>query len=297
MSVATAETDARRSPSGFALPAVFVFLWATGFIGGKVGLAYAGPFTFLLLRFVIVVALLGVIALLTRAPWPERRAIGPLAVAGVLVHAGYLGGVFEAVSHGVEAGVASLVAGLQPVLAAALARPLLGERVSRRQWIGMLVGLAGVALVMGKKLNLGLGSPEGMGFAVLSMVSITLGALWQKRFCAEMDLRTGSVVQFAAAALVAAPLAWGEGFRVSVTTPFLLSLAWMCVVLSIGAVTAMFVLIRRGAAEVASLFFLVPPTTAAIAYVWFGETLDPLSLGGAALVVAAVALASSRPAP
>ena len=185
-----------------ALPAVFVFLWSTGFIAGKYGMPHAGPFTFLSIRYVVVIVLMTGLALVTGAPWPKRSEILPIAVSGLFVHAGYLGGVFAALSFGVEAGVAALVAGLQPVLTGALAGPLLGETVTRRQWLGLGIGLAGVALVVRTKLGLGLGTPIGMGFSIFAMASITIGTLMQKRSCAFMDLRSGSVVQFLASAVV-----------------------------------------------------------------------------------------------
>ncbi len=278
------------------LPAVFVFLWSTGFVAGKYGMPHAGPFTFLALRYLFVIVLLTGVALAMGAPWPKRREIGPIALSGLFVHAGYLGGVFAALSVGVEAGVISLVAGLQPVLTAALAGPLLGEIVTRRQWVGLVMGLAGVTLVVWTKLGLGLGTPLGMGFAIFAMISITAGTLLQKRYGSVMDLRTGSVIQFVASAIVTLPIAiFVEGFRVEWTVDFMMALAWLCLVLSIGAITAMYVLIRRGAAsEVASLFFLVPPTTAVIAWLMFHETLDTLSLCGMALVVMAVALVTYK---
>ncbi len=278
------------------LPAVFVFLWSTGFVAGKYGMPHTGPFTFLAIRYLVVIVLLSVVAAAMGAPWPSRKQILPIALSGLLVHAGYLGGVFAALSVGVEAGVISLVVGLQPVLTAALAGPLLGEIVTRRQWVGLAMGLAGVALVVRTKLGLGLGTPLGMGFSIFAMFAITAGTLIQKRYCAFMDLRTGSVVQFVASAIVTLPIAiFIEGFRVDWTMDFLLALAWLCLVLSIGAISAMYVLIRRGAAaEVASLFFLVPPTTAVIAWVMFHETLDALSLGGMALVVLAVAMVTYK---
>lgn len=274
------------------LPGTFVVLWSTGFVFGKLGMPSTKPFTFLEIRYLVVIALLSVIALVTHAPWPKRREVWRIAVAGLFVHAGYLGGVFAALSFGVEAGVAALVAGLQPVLTAALAGPLLGEHVTTRQWFGLALGFAGVVLVVETKLSLGLGTPVGMAFSAFAMLSITAGTLWQKRFCGAMDLRTGSIVQFTASALVTAPIAiFVEGFQVRWTPNFILALAWLCLVLSIGAITAMFVLIRRGkAAEVASLFFLVPPTTALIAWAMFGEVLDPLSFVGMAMVVTAVAM-------
>jgi drug/metabolite transporter (DMT)-like permease len=285
-----------RAVTRLILPTVFVLLWSTGFVFAKLGLPYVGPFTFLEIRYVVVISLLTLLSLATSAPWPTRDKILPISIGGLLVHAGYLGGVFAAISVGVEAGVAALVAGLQPVLTAALAGPLLGEKVSPLQWLGLAIGFAGVILVVHTKLGLGLGTPLGMGLSAFAMFSITAGTLWQKRFCGGMDLRTGSVVQFAASAVVTLPLAWGlEGLRVDWTPNLVIALAWLCLVLSIGAITAMFVLIRRGkASEVSSLFFLVPPTTAVIAWVMFHETLEPLSFVGMALVVFAVAMVTWR---
>ena len=274
------------------MPPVFVFLWATGFIAAKFGLPYAGPFTMLTLRFGIVVVLMTGLALLMRAPWPSRSQWLPIALTGLFVHGGYLGGVFAALETGVEAGVISLVAGLQPVLTGALAGPLLGETVTRRQWFGLALGLAGVVLVVRTKLELGLGTPLGMTFAMICMASITSGTLAQKKFCGGMDLRTGSVIQFIASFLLVLPIGWWlEGLAVTPSLTLAMSMIWLCVVLSIGAVTLMFILIRRGAAaEVASLFFLVPPTTAALGWLAFGERFDAFSLVGMVMVVFAVAL-------
>ncbi len=279
------------------LQALFVLFWSTGFIAGKYGLPYAGPFTFLLIRFLIVIALLGVLALAAGAPWPRGAELRNIAIGGVFVHAGYLGATFAALSVGVEAGVSALMAGLQPLLTAFLAGPFLGERVTARQWTGLLIGFAGVALVVNTKLAQGLGTPAGMGFAFLSAVFMTTGTLWQKRFGGRMDLRTGSVVQFAASAVVMAPLAiFLEGWRVEWTPQFLGALAWLCVVLSVGTISLLFVIIRRGATvEVASLFFLVPPTTAVMGCVLFGESLNGPMLAGVALVAFAIAMVTWKP--
>ncbi len=293
-----ASTRAWRGAVSLMLPGVFVLLWSTGFVFAKLGLPFIGPFTFLEIRYVIVAALLTLLSLATSAPWPKRDQILPISIGGLLVHAGYLGGVFAAISGGVEAGVAALVAGLQPVLTAALAGPFLGERVSPRQWLGLALGFCGVMLVVHTKLGMGLGTPWGMALSAFAMASITAGTLWQKRYCGGMDLRTGSVVQFAASALVTLPLAIGlEGMRVEWAPNLIFALAWLCLVLSIGAITAMFILIRRGkASEVSSLFFLVPPTTAVIAWFMFHEKLEPLSIAGMALVMAAVAMVTWKPA-
>jgi drug/metabolite transporter (DMT)-like permease len=275
-----------------AMPGLFVFLWSTGFIAAKYGMDYAGPFTLLGLRFLIVVVLMTGLAVAMRAPWPARSQWLPIAITGIFVHAGYLGGVFGALHLGVEAGIIALIAGLQPVLTGALAGPLLGERVSARQWAGLALGLAGVVLVVRTKLALGLGTPIGMVFAIICMLSITTGTLTQKKFCADMDLRTGSVIQFVASAVVIVPIAyWLEGMVITPSWTLVASLLWLCLVLSIGAVSLMFILIRSGAAaEVVSLFFLVPPTTAILGWLAFSEKLDLISLIGMAMVVAAVAM-------
>lgn len=281
-----------------AMPAVFVLLWSSGFIGAKYGLPYAEPLTFLLLRFVLVAVLLMVFSFATKAPWPRSGTeIGHIAVAGLLVHAGYLAGVFCAIHQGVSAGVIALIAGLQPVLTAAAASPLLGEQVSGRQWFGFALGLIGVALVVSGKLALGAGSLFGYALALVALLCITAGTLYQKRFCSGMDLRTGAVVQFAASAalmLVLAPLL--ETMQIRWSREFILALAWLVCVLSLGAITLLFMLIRRGAASrVSSLFYLVPPVTALMAYIAFDERLSPSGAAGMVVTVTGVALVLRRP--
>jgi drug/metabolite transporter (DMT)-like permease len=279
-------------------PALFVFLWSTGFIAAKLGVPYAGPLTFLALRFAIAAAFLVPVAIVTRAPWPRRRAeLIHYAVAGCLVHAIYLGGVFVGLSAGVEAGIAALIVSLQPLLVAALAGLVIGERVGPLQWLGLVLGIAGVVLILTRKLGHGLGDTLGAASCVVALLGITLGTLYQKRYCSLMDLRTGNVVQFAAAGVVTAVLAFlFEDMQVRWSGEFLLALLWLVLVLSLGAIPLLYVLIRRGAASrVASLFFLVPPCTALIAWPVFGETLGPLEICGMALTAAGVALAS-RPA-
>jgi drug/metabolite transporter (DMT)-like permease len=280
-------------------PALFVFLWSTGFVGAKLGLPYAGPLTFLALRFVLAAALLVLLALATRAPWPHRGAeLGHYAVAGLLVHGVYLGGVFVGISLGVEAGVSALIVSVQPLLVAAFAGLVLGERVAPRQWLGLGLGLLGVVLILARKLGHGLGDALGVLSCLVALLGITVGTLYQKRHCAGMDLRTGNAVQFAAAGLATGVLALlFEDNRIAWSGEFVFALLWLVLVLSLGAISLFYVLIRRGAASrVVSLFFLVPPCTALIAWPLFGETLGPLALLGMALTVGGVALAS-RPTP
>jgi len=282
-------------PGGWVgwMPATFVFLWATGFIGAKYGLPYAQPATLLLLRFALVIALMLPLALALRAPWPASPAkVFHIAVAGVLLHGGYLGGVFTAIYTGMSAGLAALIVGLQPVLTALAAGPLLGERVTARQWLGLALGFGGVALVVAQRAGFGGLTGFSLAMAALALVSITIGTVYQKRFCGAFDLRSGAVIQFVAAGLVLAPFAAVfEHEPIRWSAELALALAWLVLVLSIGAISLLALLLRRGAAtRVASLFYLVPPVTATIAFVLFGETLGPLALAGFALAVIGVAI-------
>ena len=278
-----------------ATPIVFVALWATGFIGAKMGLPDAPPLKFLLWRVVVVIVLMTVVAFAGRAAWPRGIRIAHVAVAGVLLQAGYLGGVFVAISLGMTAGLAALIVGTQPILTAA-AGPLVGERVNPRQWTGLVLGFIGVAMVLWNKT----GAPQaGAGFgwqavacAVVALLSITLGTLYQKKYCGAQDLRTQSVVQFIAAGAVLLPLSLAFETRPVVWSGSLLfALGWLVIVLSLGATTLLLLLIRRGAATaVTSLMYLVPPVTALIAYALFDERLTIVALLGMAVTVVGVAL-------
>ena len=280
-----------------AMPALFVLLWSTGFLGAKLGLPYAEPFTFLGIRMLIASALLLALALATRAPWPANwPLVGRIALAGLLVHAGYLGGVFSAIRVGMSPGVVALLVGLQPLLTASLAGFLLGERVTARQWQGLALGLVGVTLVVGGKLTSGQFSVFGLSMAALALACITFGTLYQKRHCSGMDLRSGGVIQYAATALVLLLLAAGlETMQVQWTSTFIFALLWLVLVLSVGAVGLLYELIRRGeAARVASLFYLTPPTTAVLAWWLFDERLTWSAILGMLLVMLAVWRVNSR---
>lgn len=286
------------SPTQRLMPLLFVLLWSTGFIGAKFGLPYAEPLTFLSTRYVLVILLMTAIALAMRAPWPASpRAAFHIGVTGVLVHAVYLGGVFVAIHRGLPAGVTALVVGMQPLLTALGAGFLLGERVSKRQWAGLALGFIGVALVVGDKVAVGGVTSAALIHmlepALAALAGITAGTLYQKRFCPRFDLRTGSVVQFlptlALSALVASR---SETMQIQWSGEFVFALLWLVVVLSIGAITLLNLLIRSGSAvNVASLFYLTPPTTALIAWAMFGETLAGLALAGMVVAVAGVWLA------
>jgi drug/metabolite transporter (DMT)-like permease len=289
------------SPSGrgiwlTATPALFVVLWSTGFLGAKLGLPYAEPFTFLGIRMVIATGLLGVFALATRAPWPRSwRKAGHIAVAGLLVHALYLGGVFTAIQAGLAAGVTALIVGVQPLLTAVIAGRFLEEQVTARQWLGLVLGLLGIVLVVSSKLTEGTTTLFGIGCALLALLAITLGTLYQKRFCAHMDLRSGGAIQYAVTTIAMLAMAFTfESMQVTWTGEFIFALSWLVLVLSVGAVGLLYTLIRQGAAaRVASLFYLTPPLTAVLGYLLFGEALGIIALAGMVLALIGVVLVNT----
>ncbi len=278
-------------------PGLFVVLWSTGFIGAKLGLPYAEPATFLAMRFALVSVILGVIALLAHAAWPKSwMEAFHIMVVGLLVHGVYLGGVFAGIDLGVSAGDSALIVGMQPILTAIFIGPMLSERVEPRQWMGFVLGTIGVTLVSLRYLGAFDSSFEGVMLCVLAVVGMSLGTLYQKRFCAGMNLLSGSFLQFVAATLMMGAIAYGfESRVVQWSGEFIFALVWLVFVLSLGAMSVLWVLIRAQAAtQVASLFFLVPPVTALVAWPLFGETLNLKSLVGMALVVGGVLLVKSR---
>jgi drug/metabolite transporter (DMT)-like permease len=277
-------------------PAVFVFLWSTGFVAAKFGMPYAEPLTFLWVRMACVVAILAVIVLIARPRWPSWIEAGHSVVVGLLVHGFYLGGVFVAIAQGVPAGISALLPGLQPVLMATLANRWLGERVTPWQWAGLALGILGVFLVLNDRTIFGAGTPLGWTASVVSLLGITVGTLYQKRHGAAIDWRSGNLIQYAAATLffLIGALAFETG-GVRWTMDFVLAMAWLVIVLSIFTVALMYWLIRRAAAaNVASLFYLVPATTAFLAWLLFGEKLNALAIFGMALCAGAVLIVNAK---
>ena len=258
-----------------AAPAIFVVLWSTGFIATKYVVHNADPLTYLAIRMVLVVALMAVIVAIARPQWPDRVGIAHSVVAGILVHGFYLGGTAIAIAHSIPAGLSALIPGLQPILTSTLANRWLGERVTPLQWSGLLLGLAGVVLILH---NRPMSGEAGWGWLAsgVSLVSITLGTLYQRRYCGQIDWRAGNLVQYIAVTMFFAAGAWlFENNVVHWTREFVLALTWLVVVLSIGSIGLLYWLIRRSAAtSVASLFYLVPAVTAVMAFVLFGERLD-----------------------
>ena len=275
------------------LPVLFVLIWTTGFLTARFVTPHADPLTFLAIRMGCSAVAFAVLATLTGAPWPRTwRAWRNAAITGVLMQAVYLGGVFWAVRHGLPAGIAALITGLQPLLTAALAFPLLGERVTRRRWAGILLGFGGALLVLEPQLQ---GAPLLIPALVcgLSMIAITAGTLWQKSTGAG-DLRTTAGIQFLAAAVLMIPAAiLTEPGRFDGSWQVWAALAWAVLGLSVGATWLLLTLIRQGAvAGVTSLFYLVPPVAALAAWGLFGDTLVPLQVAGMGVAAAGVGIAA-----
>ncbi|EFO33478.1 DMT family permease [Roseibium sp. TrichSKD4] len=279
-------------------PAIFVLLWSTGFIGSKLGAPYAEPMVFLTIRFIAVLPFLALIAWWAKTKWP--REIGQIlhcVVIGALVHGIYLGGVFWAIKQGMPAGASAIVVGLQPVLSAVTAAVLLGERIVPKHWLGLLIGGAGLVLVLGAKLNIDGSGINGLTIlaAFLAVLAISVGTVYQKRFVPNTDLLAATIWQYAGAIAVTLPLSFYESWTVMWSGQFIFALGWLVFVLSIGAILLLMFLIRQGAvSQVASLFYLVPVATAIESYFLFGEELTLIQILGMGLVVGAVLLIRSK---
>ncbi len=290
-----------------AMPAVFVLIWSTGFIVARYGMPYAPPFTFLLWRYAFSILCFLPWIVLAHVAWPrDRRQVLHLALTGVLMHAGYLGGVWAAVKAGMGSGLSSLIVGIQPVLTAiwlsTLSRAPGQVAVTRRQWLGLLLGFAGLLMVVWRKLTLGTPldhvTPVNMAFAIGALLAITTGTLYQKRFVQPCDVRSANTVQLAAAALVTLPLAWLEPESMQWNGQLMGAMAWSVLGLTLGGSSLLYLLIQRGAAaSVASLMYLVPPTTALIAWVLFDEQITAITLLGTAITAVGVSLVVRAPSP
>lgn len=276
-----------------AMPWVFVLIWSTGFIVARFGMPHAPPMKFLAIRFALSILCFLPWILVARVAWPRSTMQwSHLAATGLLMHAGYLGGVWAAVKAGMGSGLSALIVGLQPVLTAVwLSRS--SERVSARQWAGLLLGFLGLVLVVSGKLGSGNEvTPGTLALAVLALASITVGTLYQKRFVQPCDVRSASVVQLLAALVVMAPLAfWLEPEPVAWNLGFAGAMAWSVLMLTLGGSSLLYLLIQRGAAaSVTSLMYLVPPVTAVLAWLMFGEMITGVVVLGTAMTAYAVSL-------
>lgn len=290
-----------------AMPVVFVLIWSTGFIVARFGMPHAPPFTFLLWRYVLSILCFLPWIWWARVAWPrERRQVWHLALTGVLMHAAYLGGVWAAVKAGMGSGLSSLIVGIQPVLTAiwlsTLAQAPGQATVSRRQWLGLLLGFVGLVMVVWRKLHLGTPldhvTPVNMAWAVGALLAITTGTLYQKRFVQACDVRTANTVQLMAAAVVTLPLALLESEAMQWNGQLLGAMAWSVLGLTLGGSSLLYLLIQRGAtASVASLMYLVPPTTAFMAWCLFDEAITATTVLGTAITALGVGLVVRSPAP
>ena len=289
--------DAGRSAARRLMPWVFVLIWSTGFIVARYGMPYSPPLKFLCMRYALSLLALLPLARALGVPWPrDRRQWLHLAVVGALMQAGYLGGVWAAVKHGIAAGTVALIVGLQPLLTALFVSAG-GQRVQPRQWSGLVLGFAGLALVVVHKLDGGELDAHNLSLALFALASITAGTLWQKRFVRPAPVWTALAVQLLAALALTAPFAALESEPVVWNVPLVGALAWSVLALTVGAGALLYLLIQRGAAvQVTSLIYWVPPVTAILGWLLFREPLGATTWAGLALVGAGVA-AVTRGAP
>lgn len=280
------------------MPGVFVLIWSTGFVVAKYGLPYAPPLTFLSIRYALSLLCFLFWIVLARVSWPRgSQQWLHLAVSGVLIHAGYLGGVWMAIKAGMGSGLASLMVGLQPVLTALWVSTMASteggaEKVTQRQWLGLGLGLGGLILVVSRKFG---STQEVTAFTLaaitVALLSITVGTLYQKRFVHAADVRGANAVQIAAAFAVTLPLALFETEAVTWTPQFIGALAWSVLVLTLGGSSLLYMLIQRGAATaVTSLLYLVPPCTALMAWLLFAEPVTAVTILGTAITAFGVSL-------
>lgn len=282
-----------------AAPVLFVLMWATGFVVARLSAPHADPLTFLTIRFPIAGVIFAAIALALHAPWPGARQAFHATVAGVFLHGAYLGPIYWAVAHGMPAGVSALIVGLQPLMTAILAAWMVKEKIALRQWLGLAVGIFGVALVVSPKLQSGFAggiTPVTTAVTVLGALSISFGTVYQKRFATALNLASGGAWQYVGATLaVAIPAVLMERMRFDGSFNAWFALGWSVIVLSLGAITLLMLLIRLGdVGRVASLIFLVPGVSALMTYVLFGETLTPVQILGMAICAGAVVIVTRR---
>jgi len=287
-----------------AMPWIFVLIWSTGFVVARLAMPHSPPMSFLAVRFALSALCFVIWIALAGAAWPKRqRQWLHLAVAGTLMQAGYLGGVWSAVKAGIGAATVALLVGLQPVLTAlwitgTSRRPgqAAASRVQVRQWLGLLLGFAGLALVVWPKLGTGEVTPVNLALAIVALLGITIGTLYQKRYVAPCDVRSASAVQMAAALVIVLPLALAETEPMDWHLNLVAAMAWSVGALTLGGSSLLYLLIQRGeATAVTSLLYLVPPCTALMAWAMFGEALTPLMMLGMALTVAGVAIVVRHP--
>lgn len=295
---APAWLSASPTVAHLAFPLMFVALYGSGFVGAKFGLPYAPPMTFLVLRFAIAAAAVALIARAVGAPWPNSwREAGHMMVAGSLTVGTFSAGVFVAINLGLSPALSALIIALQPILVAIGARSMLGERLRPAQWAGLALGLIGVAFVVSQELSFTAVHMTGLAFAVLGLVGLSLGNLYQKRFCAEMNIFAGGAIQSAASLLICLPFAlMFESMQVEWTPEFAGALAYMAGGVSIGALSLLYVMIRRGeVSRVASIFYFVPVSAAVVSFILFGDKIGGATAVGIVVTAVGVTLVNRQP--
>lgn len=275
-----------------AMPFLFILSWASGFPITRLGLEFTGPFTLLWVRSLLVLAVVVPYALMVRAPWPHWKEVAHIAIVGITLQCLYLGSMFSALDGGVSQGVAALIAGMQPLLTAAVVGITLGERVSKRQWIGFTLGFVGLFIVLSERMGIGAGTVAGFIFAGLTPIFITAASLYQKKFCADSDLRIVMIVQQGAAGIcnfcIAMAIETGE---IAWSAEVVFVWVWLVFVLTIGATNMLYLMLRHGeASRVSSLFYLTPPTAVFLGWITYGETFGLIAIGGFLLSVVGVFL-------
>lgn len=282
-----------------AIPFVFVLLWSTGFIGAKFGLPYADAATFLLIRMVLNVAVFLVLLAVLKPTMPKGKALVHVLVSGLLIHGCYLGGVFAAIGYGMPAGLSSLLVGFQPILTALLVVSFSSERLNIAQWLGLGAGIIGIGLVVQGKMSWGNDADPFFAylFCIGALTGITLGTLYQKRFCQGIDLVGCAMWQYVAAGFLFLPIAWQvEHFNVTWSLTFILTMAWLVLALSVVAVLLFLYMVKQGAAsKVTSVLYLVPPVTAIQAWLFFDEAFSTISAFGIVCCALAVFLVMKAP--
>ena len=276
---------------------IFIIIWSSGFIVSRFGMPFSEPMTFLFLRFSGVCVLMLPIILWKKIPWPSLQQIVHIAVAGSLLQFGYLAGVWISVRAGMPAGLSALIVGLQPILTALLAY-FVAEKINSRQWLGLFLGLIGVVLVLSAKLNTHGVTISNILWNVFALISITAGTIYQKKYCPSFDLRIGSFIQFMTSAFISGLAAIAFETRVvQWSNEMIGALVWSIFFISIGAISLLFVLIRRGnATKVSSIMYLTPPTTAVLAWIFFKEPLTPIIVIGTIVTSLGVLLVNQSPA-
>lgn len=291
-----ARTKRTLGGSQLILPLMFVMLYGSGFVGAKYGLPYSPPLTFLVLRFGLAAALISLLAIILRARWPgSLLEMLHIATAGALTVGMFSAGVFVSISVGLSPAISALIIALQPILVAVFASCLLGEKLTRRQWIGLAMGLLGVTFVVWHKIDPSTLQFFGVGMSVIGLLGVTFGNIYQKRFCANMSLFPGGAIQSITSALILLPLAMAfESMEVIWDVQFVIALGYMAVGVSIGALSLLYIMIRRGdVSRVASVFYLVPVSAAITSYLLYGETFDAPVIAGVLVVAVGVYLVNA----